>query len=413
MMSIKKYLHNADKKEWSWILYDCGNSAYSMAITTALFPVYFGMVKQGSSMDLGYFSSFAGILVAMLSPILGTIADYRGYKKRFFSFFALLGVLVTAMLAFVPTDQWFLLGAIYTLSAIGFAGANVFYDAFLVDVTNHDRMDRVSTRGFAMGYIVSVIPFILCLIAILIAGMDSFLGYKVSFFITALWWGILTIPMFKNVIQKHYIEPEEHPIRKSFRRLFTTFKHIRSYKLVFSFLIAYFLYIDGVDTIIKMAVPYVQDALSLGSLDSFMLLAILLVIQVIAFPCALLYGWLADKFTAKTMLIVAICTYLGTIIFAYFITELWHIFILGGLIGSAQGGVQALSRSYYAKIIPKDRANEFFGFYNIFGKFAAIIGPFLMSLTTTVTGVPRYSILAIAPLFLVGLIFVIRLPKEV
>ncbi len=412
-MSLKDYVRKADKKEWSWILYDCGNSAYSMAITTALFPVYFGMVREGSSMDLGYFSSFAGILVALLSPILGTIADYRGYKKRFFAFFAMMGVFVTAILTFIPSNHWFLVGVVYTISAIGFAGANVFYDAFLVDVTTHERMDRVSTRGFAMGYIVSVVPFLLCLIAILIAGMNSFTGYRVSFLITALWWGALTIPILKNVTQKHFIEREANPIIKSFKRLYKTFKNIRSYKLVFAFLIAYFLYIDGVDTIIRMAVPYVQDSLNLGGLDSFMLLAILLVIQLIAFPFALIYGWLADKFTAKTMLIVAICTYLGTIIFAYFITELWHVFILGGLIGSAQGGVQALSRSYYAKIIPKDRANEFFGFYNIFGKFAAIIGPFLMSLTATVTGVPRYSILAIAPLFLFGLIFVIRLPKEI
>ncbi len=400
------------KTEKSWIMYDCGNSAYSLAITTALFPVYFAMMKQGNSMDLGYFNTMASICVAMLSPILGTIADYKNFKKRFFTFFALLGICVTGLLATIPEGQWLVLAIAYVLSAIGFAGANIFYDSFLVDVTDNERMDRVSSQGFAYGYIASVIPFVLTLVAVFLLGMDKQIGYQLGFIITALWWGLFTLPLLRNVSQTHFIEPEEKPIQKSFKRLFLTFKNIRQYKLVFTFLIAYFLYIDGVDTIIKMAVPYAQTTLGLDSMDTFMLLGILLIINIIAFPCALVYGMLAKRFSAKKMIVVAIMTYIGTTFFAYLMTELWHVFILGGLIGSAQGGIQALSRSYYAKIIPKHKSNEFFGFYNIFGKFAAIIGPFIMAFTTTVTGNARYSILSIVPLFVIGLFVFATLPSE-
>ena len=402
------------KQEKSWILYDCGNSAYSMAITTALFPIIFGMFAGVKGMDLGYFASLASIIVAILSPILGTIADYRDKKKRFFIFFAALGILATLSLAFIApsTGQWQLLIFIYILSCIGFAGANIFYDSFLVDVTTDERMDKVSTSGFAYGYITSVIPFGISLAVVFFMGMDLAIGYQIGFVITALWWGLFTFPLVRHVHQKHFIEPEPNPVGKSFKRLASTFKEIKNYKVVFIFLIAYFLYIDGVDTIIKMVVPYAQDVLGGDGLDTFMLLAILLIIQIVAFPCALLYGTLAKKYSTRGMIIFGICTYIVSCIAAFFITELWHIFILGIMIGSAQGGIQALSRSYYGKIIPKERSNEFFGFYNIFGKFAAIIGPFVMALTTDITGVARYSILSIIPLFILGLIVFLLLPKD-
>ena len=403
------------KEEKSWILYDCGNSAYSMAITTALFPIVFGMFQGVNNMDLGYFNSLASILVAVLSPILGSFADYKDKKKRFFTFFALLGILSTLSFAFIApaSGQWQLLIVMYVLSCIGFAGANIFYDSFLVDVTTDDKMDKVSTSGFAFGYISSVIPFGISLAVIFFMGMDAAIGYQIGFFITALWWGLLTLPMIKDVQQRHYIEPEPQPIRQSFKRLGSTFKDIRQYKMVFVFLLAYFCYIDGVDTIIKMVVPYATSVLGADTFDTFMLLAILLVIQIIAFPCALLYGRLAKVYSTRTMIIVGITTYIITCIAAFFISEMWHIFVLGVMIGSAQGGIQALSRSYYGKIIPKARSNEFFGFYNIFGKFAAIIGPFLMALTTTLTGVAQYSILSIIPLFIIGLLIFLTLPKDV
>ncbi len=403
------------KEEKSWILYDCANSAYSIAITTALLPAIFGMFKNvGSSMDLGYFNTMASLIVAILSPILGTIADYKDKKKRFFIFFFITGVIFTASLALVPPESglWQLLAMFYVLSAVGFSGANIFYDSFLVDVSTDERMDKVSTRGFAFGYISSVIPFAISLVMILVLGMDKAIGYQIGFIITAVWWGLFTIPIIKNVNQKHYIEPEPHPVINSFKRLAGTFKNIKQHKQVLIFLIAYFLYIDGVDTIIKMVVPYATTVLGTDSIDTFVLLAILLIIQIIAFPCAIIYGNLAKKYSARTMIVFGIFTYIISCIAAYFINSIWHVFVLGALVGSAQGGIQALSRSYYAKIIPKQNSNEFFGFYNIFGKFAAIIGPMLMALTATITGNAKVSILAIIPLFIAGFFVFITLPKD-
>lgn len=404
------------KEEKSWILYDCGNSAYSMAVTTALLPIVFGMFDNvSSSMDLGYFNSIASILIAVLSPILGTIADYKDMKKRFFIFLAAIGILATASLAFIAPEsgQWQILILFYILSAVGFAGANVFYDSFLVDVTKDERMDKVSSRGFAYGYISSVIPFGISLLLILILGMDKAIGYQIGFMITALWWGLLTMPLIRDVRQRHYIDPEPKPVINSFRRLAGTFRNIRQHRAVFVFLLAYFFYIDGVDTIIKMVVPYATSVLGSDALDTFSLLGILLIIQIIAFPCAILYGNLAKTYSARTMIIVGIFTYIVSCIAAYFISSIWHVFALGALIGSAQGGIQALSRSYFAKIIPKENSNEFFGFYNIFGKFAAIIGPALMSLATTLTGNANVSVLAIIPLFVIGFFIFLTLPKGV
>ncbi|HCX03220.1 MAG TPA: MFS transporter [Clostridiales bacterium] len=405
-------MKNYSKKEISWILYDCGNSAYSMAITTALLPIYFGMFNPGNSMDLGYFNSIASILIAIISPILGTIADYKDQKKRFFIFFFLLGVIFTGALAVVPYGMWQLLIVFYILTSVGFAGANIFYDAFLVDTTTDERMDKVSANGFAYGYIASVIPFGISLAVVYFIGMDEYLGYQLGFVITALWWGLFTIPMLKTVEQNYYIEPEPNPVKKSFKRLYKTFKNIRQHKIVFIFLIAYFFYIDGVGTIIKMAVPYSQSVLGGDSFDMFVLLGILLIVQVIAFPFAIIYGNLAKRFTAKKMIMVAIITYLLVCVYAFTINSISQVFVLGALIGSAQGGIQALSRSYYAKIIPKVNSNEFFGFYNIFGKFAAILGPFIMAFTTDVTGSARNSILALMPMFFIGLIILIKLPDD-
>lgn len=402
------------REEKSWIMYDCGNSAYAMAITTALFPIVFGMFDGVNSMNLGYFNSLASIFVAVLSPILGTLADYKDRKKRYFAFFALLGIIATLSFTFISPESglWQLLIVLYILSAIGFAGANVFYDSFIVDVTSDERMDKVSTSGFAYGYISSVIPFAISLVIIYFMGMDLAIGYQIGFLITAVWWGLFTIPLLRHVRQRYYIEPEPKPVVNSFKRIGKTFLQIKNYKTVFIFLLAYFCYIDGVDTIIKMVVPYATSILGADALNTFMLLGILLVIQIIAFPCALLYGTLAKKYSTRTMIIVGITTYIITCIAAFFISSVWHIFVLGAMIGSAQGGIQALSRSYFGKIIPKEQSNEFFGFYNIFGKFAAIMGPFLMALTTTLTGSARLSILSIIPLFIVGLLIFLTIPKD-
>lgn len=399
------------KKELSWILYDCANSAYSMAITTALFPIYFGMIG-GNEMNLGYYNSFASIIIAILSPVLGTIADFRGMKKRLFTLFSIIAIFSTLFLSFAGELGLPLLMAFFILGSVTFAGSNIFYDAFLVDVTNDERMDRISTAGFAYGYIASVIPFMFCLGAVLIFGMKNPLGYQIGFVITALWWLVLTIPMYKNVDQVYGVDPVPNPIKKSFSTIFHTLKDIKKNKVVVIFLCSYFLYIDGVDTIIKMVIPYAKSVLDADKFNTLVLLGILIYVQIVAFPFAIIYGKLADKFGTKTMIKVGIITYMVSVFFAYFMSNLIHVFVLSTFIASAQGGIQALSRSYYAKIIPKENANEFFGFYNIFGKFAAIVGPFIMSLITTITHNPRYSILGIIPLFVVGYIIMLQLPKE-
>lgn len=398
------------KREWSWILYDCGNSAYSMAITTALFPVLFQMYSS-NSMILGYYNSLASIIISLLSPILGSIADYKDKKKRFFLFFALLGIFATGALALVPMGQWQALVVLFVLSSVGFAGANIFYDAFLVDVTTDDRMDMVSTQGFAYGYIASIIPFGISLAIIYLLGMDKAIGFQIAFVITALWWGLFTLPLLRHVKQVHYVDPEPRPIYNSFRRLAQTFKDIKKQRLPFLFLLAYFFYIDGVDTIIRMVVPYAQTVFGEGSMDMFMLLGVLLLIQIVAFPCALLFGRLANRFGTLFMIRVGILVYIMTTIYAWTMSSITDVFILGGMVAFAQGGIQALSRSYFAKIIPKEKSNEYFGFYNIFGKFAAILGPFLMSLITQITKQPKLSILAVLPLFLIGLLLSFLLPK--
>lgn len=407
-------LNEKDRKklEWSWILYDCGNSAFSMAITTALFPVFYGLVSGGKGMDLGYFNSLASVLIAIMSPILGTYADFKDKKKRFFTFFFVLGVAMTIFMAVLPVSQWIWLGVIYIFAEIGFSGSCIFYDAFLVDASTHKRMNIVSTRGFAYGYIASIIPFGICLAVVQMAGMDKLIGYQIGFVVTAVWWGLLTLPMLRHVKQCYYTEATANPVRDTFQRLASTFKRIRHHKTVFLFLLAYFFYIDGVDTIIRMVVPYAQSVFGKDSFDTFMLLGILLLIQIVAFPCALLYGKLADKFGALRMIRVGIVTYMISVCYAWFMRSIIDIFFLGMLVGSAQGGIQALSRSYFAKIIPKHEANEFFGFYNIFGKFAAIMGPFLMSFVSSVTGNTRVSIFAIIPLFVIGFIVSIILPKD-
>lgn len=399
------------KKELSWILYDCANSAYSMAITTALFPIYFGMIG-GNEMNLGYYNSFASIIIAILSPVLGTIADFRGMKKRLFTLFSIISIFSTLFLSFAGELGLPLLMAFFILGSVTFAGSNIFYDAFLVDVTNDERMDKISTAGFAYGYIASVIPFIFCLGAVLIFGMKNPLGYQIGFVITALWWLVLTIPMYKNVDQVYGVDPVPNPVKESFSTIFHTLKNIKKNKVVVIFLCSYFLYIDGVDTIIKMVIPYAKSVLDADKFNTLVLLGILIYVQIVAFPFAIIYGKLADKFGTKTMIKVGIITYMVSVFFAYFMSNLIHVFVLSTFIASAQGGIQALSRSYYAKIIPKENANEFFGFYNIFGKFAAIVGPFIMSLITTITHNPRYSILGIIPLFVVGYIIMLQLPKE-
>lgn len=406
-----------DPAERGWVLYDWANSAYSIVITTAIFPLFYQSIAPESIYVItwGYGNSLASLIVAVLAPVLGTIADYWGRKRRFFSFFFIVGVVTTASLVLVGEGQWLLALVLYMGSVIGFSGANIFYDAFLIDVTTEERMDWVSTSAFAWGYIGSTIPFIAGLVLITNAagfGISGGTAVRISFGITAAWWGLFTIPMLRHVKQRYGIDPSANPIRESFERLGATLRSIRSYRHVFLFLVAYFFYIDGVDTIIKMATPI---ALQMG-IGSQTLLIILLAIQVVAFPFALIYGRLAQRFGAYRMLFVGIGVYCIVVFVAFLLPSVANLgtrttlfWILSMLVATSQGGIQALSRSFYGKLIPKEKSAEFFGFFNIFGKFAAILGPFLVATVTAITRQERFGVLSLLLLFGVGAYLLRRL----
>ncbi|MBC2581941.1 MFS transporter [Clostridium sp. DJ247] len=410
-------LKNTEK---SWVLYDLANSAYSMTVTSTILPLYFKSVfaNTGGSSALstaywGYSNSIGTLIVAILAPILGTLADYKGYKKRFFNVFFIMGITTTAMLALVPTKFWLMLLIVYVLSSIGFSGSCIFYDAFLVDVTTEDRMDYVSSMGFAIGYIGSTIPFILCMAIVMLAQFNIIplsvtTASIITFVITAVWWGVFTLPLIRKVNQVHGIEIEAAPIKNSFSRLGRTFKNIKMHKQIFLFLLAYFFYIDGVNTIITMATSYGSD---LG-ISTTSLLLILLVTQFVAFPCSIIFGKLAEKYTGKRMLLIAVLIYSGICIYAFFIKTSFDFWVLAMLVATSQGGIQAISRSYYGKLIPKNNSNEFFGFYNIFGRFAAIIGPFLVGIVTQITGKTNYGVFSIIVLFIIGGLVLINVQND-
>ncbi len=423
---------NLSKKEISWMFYDWANSAYTMVVTSTIMSLYFlssaGAALEGKAADpavtanayWGFANSAATLVLVVLSPILGTMADYKGKKKQMFRLFLFTGVVFTALLAFIPSSQWLLLLIAYVITAIGFAGANIFYDAFLVDVSEDANMDRVSSLGFALGYIGSTIPFIICMVLVVLAtlGKAPFsveTSYKISFVITAVWWIGFSVPILRDVHQIYGIDAEPHFVRNSFWRLGKTLKEIRKHRHIFIFLLAYFFYIDGVDTIIKMATAYGSTI----GISSIMLLIILLVTQFVAFPFAIIYGKLAEKFGTKRTLNMGILTYCVICIVAFFMsperdakTLTIMFWVLAMLVGTAQGGIQALSRSYFGRIVPKNQANEFFGFYNIFGKFAAILGPVLFGWISLLTGKANYGVGSIIILFIVGSIIFHFVPDE-
>ncbi|RLJ91149.1 MFS transporter [Planococcus citreus] len=409
------------KPEKSWALYDWGSSAYSIIITTAVFPLFYkaaatdaGVELADSTAYLSYTIAIFTFILAMLGPLLGTIADYEGMKKKFFTVFFVLGTVSTAMLAFVPEGQWLWLLICYVFAALGATGANLFYDAFIVDVTTEKRMNRVSAFGYGLGYIGSTIPFALAILIILLAQNEVLPlsvtnASRLAFLITAAWWILFSVPLFRHVKQQHFIKREANPVVQSFRRLNKTIREIRQYRALFLFLIAYFFYIDGVGTIISLSTAYGTD---LG-LSATSLLIVLFATQVVAAPFAILYGKLADRFTGKKMLYVGIFVYIIVCVYAVFIETIMDFWILAMLVATSQGGIQALSRSYFGKLVPKQNANEFFGFYNIFGKFAAITGPLLVGVTSQITGNSSLGVLSLVVLFIIGLVVLIFVPEPV
>lgn len=398
-------------KEKRWILYDVGNSAFVLLVATII-PIYFNYLagKAGlSDVDYlaywGYAASICTVIVAILGPVLGTIADTKGYKKPIFMISILIGTIACSLLGLMV--QWMAFLIVFLIAKVGFSASLIFYDSMLSDITDEERMDYVSSQGYAWGYIGSCVPFVLCLVIVL--GSDP-LGIRmetamgIAFVLVAVWWLLMSLPLLKNYEQKYYVEKKPHAIAQSFKRLGETFKNMKEEKQIFMFLLAFFFYIDGVYTIIDMATAYGS---ALG-LDSTGLLLALLVTQIVAFPCAIIFGNLSYRIRTEKLIIVCIFAYLGIAIFAVFLKTQLQFWILAILVGMFQGGIQALSRSYFTKIIPEEHSGEYFGLMDICGKGASFVGTTIVSIVSQLTGNISMGVGMIAILFCIGIVIFLK-----
>lgn len=389
--------------ERNWILYDVGNSAFVM-LTSTVIPIYFKNLAEGAGVSAGnstayfsYASSLVTVLVMILGPLLGTVADGKGRKKEIFTGCMLVGALGCAALA-VPAG-WLAFLGIYVLAKTGYQSSLIFYDSMLGDVTEEDRMDQVSAHGYAWGYIGSCIPFVASILLILNAdtlGLGSVRATMLAFLLNAVWWSCMTLPLLKTYRQRS----GEGSNNKdgSFVSLARTVRGIRQNPKVLWFLLAFFFYIDGVYTIIDLATSYGKD---MGISDTSLMLALLLT-QVVAFPCSILFGKLTKKIESGKLIAVSILGYLCIVIFALQLDKTWEFWFLAVCVAVFQGGIQALSRSYFTRIIPQERAAEYFGFYDIFGKGAAFMGTLMVGVASQVSGSSRTGVGLLAILFLIG-----------
>ena len=401
--------------ERNWVLYDVGNSALVL-LSTAVVPIYLDSLLEAAGRSdvvtsFGYAQTVASLVVAVLMPILGSLADFQGMKVKFFLGFFLTGLVCCFGMA-LPLG-WLAFLAVYVLATIGLNSSMTFYDAMLVDVTDDRRMDKVSSHGYAWGYVGSTIPFIACLALILggpSVGIPTVVATRASFVITGLWWLAFTVPLLRSYRQVHCKPHEDarRAVRDTFAGLRATMKKIAHDKALLYFMVAFFFYIDGVHTVISMSTSY---GTSLG-IDSTQLVLALLVTQFVAFPSAIAYGHLAGRFGTRRMIVVAVVAYTCIVLFAaFFLTSAVEFWILAIAVGLFQGGIQALSRSYFAKLVPKENANEFYGFFDVFGKYASVMGTLLVSVVTQLTGNASLGVLSIALLLAVGLAFLLRMPR--
>ena len=409
-----------NKKVWAWSMYDWANSAFSTTVMAGFFPIFFEKYWSNpddviqSTYQLGWANSLASIVIAALAPFLGAIADRGSAKKKFLIFFCYMGMVMTGGLYMVGQGQWQMAVMVYIAASVGFMGANIFYDSLLPSVASKEKMNYVSSLGFALGYIGGGLLFLINVLMYLhpqwFGIADAATAIKLSFLSVAVWWGVFTIPLLLFVPEPQISDslPLVRAISAGYRQLRITFKQIRQLKIIGMFLLAYWLYIDGVDTIIRMSV---KMGSSLG-FEAGDLITALLMVQFIAFPAALGYNWFASKIGTKKAVLIAIGGYSVVTLLAYFMTVKLHFYILAALIGLFQGGVQALSRSLFTRLIPRGKEAEFFGFYNMLGKFAAVIGPIMMGWVTLATGNVRFGILSILILFISGALLLQKVDFE-
>lgn len=399
------------KRTVAWAIYDWANSAFAVTVMAGFVPLFnkdfwsVGAPETVSTFRLSMANSIGGLLMAAIAPVLGAIADQGSAKKRFLLLFAVLGMVMTSGLYWVERGQWALALTLYAIACLGFAGGNIFYDSLLVSVAGEKKLDVVSALGYALGYVGGGLIF--ALNVWMVRSPDTFgfadasAAVRTAFLTVAVWWAVFSLPVLLLVPEpatRRTAPGLWWAVKSGFRQLYTTFREIRQLRMVFLFLLAYWLYIDGVDTVIRMATDYGR-ALGLPT-DS--LIVALLITQFVGFPAALAFGKLGEKLGAKTGILIALGVYVGVCVFGYRMQNVTEFYVLAIVVGLVQGGVQALSRSFYARLIPPDKAGEFFGFYNMMGKFAAVIGPAIMGAVGLWTGNPRLGILALVVLFIAG-----------
>jgi UMF1 family MFS transporter len=403
------------RAQWSWAFYDWANSAFATTVMAGFFPVFFKSYWAGdlsaveSTAQLGIANSLASLLVVLLAPMLGVTADRAGRKKGLLVLLAVLGILMTAGLYLVAQGQWVLAAALYVLGIIGFAGGNVAYDAMLLEIARRDELERLSARGFALGYLGGGLLFAVNVAMVLqpewFGLADKAEAVRFAFLTVAAWWAVFTVPLVLYVRSPERASREPGPgWRHAWKELLISWRLLRSLPNAFVFLIAYWFYIDGVDTIVRMAVDY---GLSLGFAADGLLTA-LLVTQFVGFPAALFFGRIGDRIGARGAIFLALAVYVIVVIWSARITEVWEFYGLAVMIGLVQGGVQAMSRALFARLIPAEHAGRLFGLYNMMGKFAAILGPVLVGWVAVVTDSSRIGILSILVLFVIGAILLSR-----
>ena len=409
-----------DKKSLSWAMYDWANSAFATTVMAGFFPIFFksywaaDLSPTESTFVIGSASSLVGLLIAVSAPVLGALADAGKAKKKFLFAFAAIGIVSTGYLFFVPESSWKIAITVYAFGVIGFSGGNIFYDALIISVSKPEDRNKTSSLGFSLGYLGGGILFFLNVMMYL---YPSWFGFNSpieavlwSFLSVSVWWFIFSMPLFYAVSEEKNtnIESMSVLVRRAFSNLYETAKSIKQYKSAAIFLLSYFLYMDGVDTIIRMATSYGSD---IGLTATSMITALLLT-QFIGFPATLIFGIYADKFGYKESLTFAILVYIGVVIFSAQMDSAFEFYIIASIIGLVQGGIQAISRSYFSNLIPQDRAAEFFGFYNFIGKSSVFFGPFMVSGIALLTGNPSYGLLSLLLLFIPGLFLLWKVPNN-